>query len=303
LERKRRKRSGIVGADRRAPIAHDLADEMADANRIRSEAEEVLASAVESARLMWQDRLVAAYALGSLAHGGFSAVSDIDVGLVLGDPLLATDRGRVANLTDSIKASNRRFADRLSVFWGSVDSLSGTSSAGRFPPLDRLDLKKYGRLLTGSDVRHKLPLPTHKELVVAGAEHALRRLATDEVVGKLKNPEALVRSDQKALTRLILFPVRFMFTARTGDVGRNDAAVEHFTATTGETASSDLARLALQWRDTGPQHSDRGTVAVIAAGVLPLYHEFLLDYERRLREYERPDLADSFNAWRQRLQA
>ena len=268
----------------------------------RTDGEAVLAAAVELARHMWQERLVAAYALGSLAHGGFSAVSDIDVGLVLRDPLLASDASRVAELSQSIKASNKLFADRLSVFWGSVESLSGTASAGRFPPLDRLDLKKYGRLLTGSDVRERIPTPTHKDLVVAGAEHALR-LATDEVIGKIRSPELLLRSNQKQLTRLILFPLRFLYTARTGDVGRNDAAVEHFAATTRETAASDLARLALRWRDAGPQQADRDAIAAIAAGILPLYREFLLDHEPRLREYERPDLADAFHAWRQRLQA
>lgn len=269
----------------------------------RSAGEDVLAAAVELTRKIWPDRLVAAYALGSLAHGGFSAVSDIDMALVLDDPLLAADDERVAELSNSIKASNKPFADRLSVFWGSVLSLSGAASGGRFPPLDRLDLKKYGRLLMGRDVRKDLPLPTQRELVVAGAELALRRLATDEVIGKLKSPEALIGSDQKTLTRLILWPVRFMFTARTGDVGRNDAAVEHFTANNKASASCELARLALKWRDAGPPSSDRSAVAAIAAGVLPLYYEFHSDHEPRLREFARPDLAQSFHEWRQRLQA
>ena len=59
-------------------------------------------------------------------------------------------------------------------------------------------------------------------VVVAGAELALLRLAKADVIDKLKNAEALLRSDQKTLTRLILWPLRFMYTARTGDVGRND---------------------------------------------------------------------------------
>jgi hypothetical protein len=274
---------------------------MAQADGTQGLGGEILAAAVELARQMWQERLIAAYALGSLAHGGFSAVSDVDVGLVLDDPLLPTDAKRVGELTDSIKASDRPFADRLSVFWGSVGSLCGTSHGGRFPPLDRLDLQKYGRLLTGRDVRKNLPLPTQRELVLAGAELALRRLATDEVIAKLKNPEVMARSDQKTLTRLILFPVRFMFTARTGDVGRNDAAVEHFAAIN-ESPSSHLVRLALKWRNVRPEPSDEAVVAALAAGVLPLYQEFLVDHERRLREYERPDLAESFHQWRQRLQ-
>ena len=93
-----------------------------------------------------------------------------------------------------------------------------------------------------------------------------------------------------------------MFTARTGDVGRNDAAVEHFVANN-KSAACELARLALRWRDDSPRPSDESAVAAIAAGVLPLYREFLLDHEHRLREYERPDLADAFHEWRKKLQA
>jgi len=274
---------------------------MVNTDVTRSAGEMVLAEAAEHARQMWRERLLAVYALGSLAHGGFSAVSDVDVGVVLDDPLLDADGDRVAELTNSIRASNKPFADRLSVFWGSTLSLSGATSGGRFPPLDRLDLKKYGRLVIGKDIRKNLPLPAQRELVVAGAELALRRLATDDVIGKLKSPESLLGTDQKMLTRLILWPVRFMFTARTGDVGRNDAAVEHFTATNKASASCDLVRLALRWRDSGPARSDKSALAAIAAGILPLYHEFLSDHEPRLRELARPDLAESFSAWRQKL--
>jgi len=275
---------------------------MAPASGVQAQGEHLLAAALDLARQTWRDRLVAAYALGSLAHGGFSAVSDIDLGVVLGDPLLGTDSEGVIRLIASIKSTDKPFADRLSVFWGSIASLSGASQGGRFPPLDRLDLIRYGRLLAGSDVRSNLTSPTRKELVLAGAEFALWRLATDEVIGQLQNPEALARLDPKSLTKLILYPVRFMFTARTGQVGRNEAAVEHFVAAA-KSASARLAHLALGWRNGGPVDSDTDAMQAIAAGVLPLYQEFLLDHEGRLREYGRPDLAEAFSKWRQRLQA
>ena len=42
--------------------------------------DKVLTAAVASARNVWGERLIAAYTLGSLAHGGFSIhVSDIDL--------------------------------------------------------------------------------------------------------------------------------------------------------------------------------------------------------------------------------
>lgn len=269
---------------------------------MQAQGEEILALARDVAWQLWPERLVAAYALGSLAHGGFSAVSDVDLALVLADPLREPDAGAVARLGELVKATRKPFADRLSVFWGSVGTLSGASEGGRFPPLDRLDLVKYGRLLTGTDIRRELRAPSRKELVIAGAEFALARLGTDEVVAKLKRPEALLRSDPKTLTKLILYPVRFLFTARTGDVGRNDAAVAHFASSRNSDATA-LARMALRWRDAPPSKPDPDTIHAVAEGVLAIYREFLVDHERRLRELDRPDLAQALARWRQKLQA
>lgn len=270
------------------------------ANGDAAAGEEIVVIARDLAVRLWADRLLAAYALGSLAHGGFSAVSDVDLGLVLADPLRATDSETVAKLTDAVRGTRKPFAERLSVFWGSVETLSGKSQGGRFPPLDRLDLIKYGRLLAGNDVRAKLVAPTSKELLIAGAEFALSRLGTAEVIAKVKDPAELLRSDPKALTKLILYPLRFLFTARTGEVGRNDAAVEHFVAH-GEGAATRLARMALRWRNAPPAPYDTLAREAIAAGVLPLYEEFLRDHEARLREHARPDLAAAFARWRGEL--
>jgi len=55
--------------------------------------EDVLARAVAAYEAALGSRLIAGYALGSLAHGGFSPlVSDVDLGLVLQDPVRAKDR-------------------------------------------------------------------------------------------------------------------------------------------------------------------------------------------------------------------
>lgn len=263
--------------------------------------EKVLDAALARARETWEDRLIAAYALGSLAHGGFSAhVSDVDFGLVLSDPLEDRDATLVSNLSSSLKASGVPLADRLSVFWGSLATLSGLATGGRFPPLDRLDLKQFGRLLAGRDIRDQLPPPSLKELVVVGAEHSLRHLSTREATAKLKNPAALAGSGLKTLTKLILYPVRFVFTARTGEVGRNDSAVDYFTGvTTGPAA--ELARTALEWRNSPPDPRDHATLDVIERGLLPIYRIFLDDYEVRLRNYDRHDLADALRVWREQL--
>ena len=58
--------------------------------------EAVLERAVTAYAEALGDRLVAGYALGSLAHGGFSPlVSDVDLGLILADPLRAGDHATI----------------------------------------------------------------------------------------------------------------------------------------------------------------------------------------------------------------
>ena len=65
----------------------------------------VLARAVSAYRAALGSRLVAGYALGSLAHGGFSPlVSDVDLGLILQDPLRAADRLTIRKVARSVKS-------------------------------------------------------------------------------------------------------------------------------------------------------------------------------------------------------
>ena len=136
--------------------------------------ERVLSEAVKLSQERWGSRLIAAYALGSLAHGGFSVhVSDVDLGLVLHDPLDAGDENAIDQQLTGVAAGGASLTDRLSVFWGSIGTLSGAAVGGRFPPVDLLDLKRHGRLLAGRDVRSRLRFPTLRELVVSGAEFAL----------------------------------------------------------------------------------------------------------------------------------
>jgi hypothetical protein len=262
--------------------------------------EHVLAQAVDLAQAIWGDRLIAVYALGSLAHGGFSVhVSDVDVALILDDPLDEGDAEGVDRLLNDMKAGGLRLAERLSVFWGSIGTLSG-AAGGRFPPLDVLDLKQFGRLLAGRDVRARLPAPTLRALVVSTAEFSLKRLSTPEVTAQLRNPVDFANAGTKTLTKLVLFPVRFLFTARTGQIGMNDKAVEYFSeVATGPAA--ELARKGFEWRYDPPDPGDRAVVELLRNGVLPLYRMFLADYERRLREYGEPELAQAYREWQERL--
>ena len=85
-------------------------------------------------------------------------------------------------------AHGNPLAERLSLFWGSIQSLRGGLPEGRFPPLDRLDLILHGRLLSGRDTRDGLPKPSVDELVVGAVRFAL------EVLGRPRGDPASPRS-------------------------------------------------------------------------------------------------------------
>ena len=52
----------------------------------------------------------------------------------------------------------------------------------------------------------------------------------DDAVEEIRCPELLLARGLRRLTKLVLFPVRFLFTAETGRVGTNDTAVAHYLA-------------------------------------------------------------------------
>ena len=195
--------------------------------------EAVLARALSAYRAALGSRLIAGYALGSLAHGGFSPlVSDVDLGLILQDPLKVTDRMTIRTVARTVRAGGAALDERLSVFWGTPATLRGQVKGGRFPPLDRLDLLDHGRLLTGRDTRSGVTRPDHAELLVAGAEFALGHLGgaaklsgrlrdwarlgprDENALNEIRTPSRLVSRGPRRLTKIVLFPVRFFSPPR-----------------------------------------------------------------------------------------
>jgi hypothetical protein len=279
----------------------------------------VLADAVRAYQTALGGRLLAAYALGSLAHGGFSAlVSDIDLGLILSDPAGLEDAETVQMIADREKAGGSALHERLSVFWGTPSTLRGEAHGGRFPPLDRLDLIESGRLLAGSDeARTMLPRPTAEELLVAGAEFALTYLAgsadapagatglgsmrpaEEHAIREIRSPELLVAGGVRRVTKLVLFPVRFLFTAATGHVGTNEAAGARYLQDD-RAPGHALVAAALAWR-RGRKMNEAEAVDLLRADLIPVYLNFIDDYVERLRALGEESLASAFQTWKARL--
>jgi len=95
--------------------------------------ETVLAETAESYRNALGERLIAAYALGSLAHGGFSPlVSDIDLGLIVSDPVRLEDAETIQAIADREKAKGSPLHKRISVFWGTPSTLAARALGAVF---------------------------------------------------------------------------------------------------------------------------------------------------------------------------
>jgi hypothetical protein len=280
--------------------------------------EAVLAQAVAAYQAALGSRLVAAYALGSLAHGGFSPlVSDVDLGLILRDSPWMKHRLAIRAVARAVRADGSELHQRLSVFWGTPATLAGRARGGRFPPLDRLDLLDYGRLLTGQDARHGVARPGPDELLVAGAEFALatlggggnlpgrlRALARPgsrdrAALAEIRDPARLVSRGPRRTTKIVLFPVRFLFTAATGRVGTNPLAAEHYLGRAGA-PGADLVTAALAWR-LEPPGDEAAATALLGRELIPLYAYYLDDHITRLSAAGRRGLAGSFRRWRARL--
>ena len=244
----------------RRPGAAD--DQQADAHL----GEVVLDRAVAAYRAAFGSCLIAGDALGSLAHGGFSPlVSDVDLGLILGDPVGPEDQMTIDTVSRSVRAGGSALEQRLWAFGGAPATLQGRDRGGRFPPLDRLDLLEYGRRLTGTDVRSAVARPDRTELLVAGAEFALGYLG-DDVLTEIRTPSRLVSRGPRRVTKIVLFPVRFLFTAETGQVGTNSSAARHYLASPDAAATSPVTA-ALAWRLEPP--ADDVANALVKPGANP----------------------------------
>jgi hypothetical protein len=96
----------------------------------------------------------------------------------------------------------------------------------------------------------------------------------------------------------VLFPVRFLYTAATGRVGTNDAAVAGYLAD--ETApSTGLVAAALAWRTSPP--GEAAATALLREQIVPLYLHYIDDHITRLDSLGEVELAEAFREWRDRL--
>ena len=218
-------------------------------------AEQVIADTVQAAQAVLGSEIEAIFTLGSLAHGGFSPlVSDVDVAIILASTAAGT-ADQIARVQSLVLAkASSPLSERLSVFWADWQAVrTGEGDNNRLGPVDRLDLLDSGHLLLGSDLREPSLRPSQEELVVMSADHILDRF-TDDYLERIRDTQALVVGGARIVTKAVLFPVRFMYTLRTGRIGLNDTSARWYAAE--ELIGSALALKALEWRNDGITDAD-----------------------------------------------
>jgi hypothetical protein len=170
----------------------------------------------------------------------------------------------------------------------------------RLPPLDVVDLLDHGVLLRGDDVREGVARPTTLDLLRGAAEFAVDVLARPDRLAQITEPEVAVAGGARTASKVALFPVRFLYTARTGRIGENDAAVAHYLAATPPGPRSALAHAGREWRSTWTPSLLPVYCGLLAAAP-DLYREFVDAYVPELRAAGLDDLAGELVAWRSRL--
>jgi hypothetical protein len=233
---------------------------------------EVAHAVVEQLAASLGPRLVSAYAIGSLAHGGFStAVSDVDVAVLVDRCEAGIEVIIEAAIARTRVALTSELADRLSVFYGDWQSFRAPPSTARLGAIDRLDLMEHGRLLHGAD-RRALDgsLPSPEELVAETARFVADRPAA------LPSASDLVAAGPRPLTKAVLSPVRFMYTHATGRAGSNEEAVAWYRDQ--RRSHVALVDAALAWRHE----------PVLADQAVPLLQEHLCGlHDECRRTFER----------------
>lgn len=248
-------------------------------------------AAVHSARDRLGAGLESAYAIGSLAHGGFSpAVSDIDLALLTDEQPERDVLAIVAMVAADVRAGGHALADRLSIFHTPWAAFRDPPHDARFPPIDRYDLVHFGILVDGVDHRSTYAAaPTADEIREQAVSFALRRATGLRLAADLRRLEAGGVTVHDA-TKIVLWPVRLQHVCDTGQPIGNAAAVEHYIQLA-DARHRSLVRDALSWRERSTIEDRGAALRRIAAEIRDLHAEVFVRLGARFDMPRRDELA------------
>ena len=178
------------------------------------------------------------YLLGSLAHGGFNRrYSDIDVALISEHGI---DDAQHAAFETQAQKFAPDLAHRVSLFWS-----DRSFTAGRFPPLDRLDyIDRAIPLIEREKVTIKPPGLDEIRAYLRGAPFN----QWSERGSRFATQLALKPDDRKTYLKTLLYPARFAFSWITGEIASNDDAIAYLEQNPPKGLDLPLLGRALQCR-------------------------------------------------------
>lgn len=251
---------------------------------------DVIDAAVAAAEERLEDRLLSAYAIGSLAHGGFApAVSDVDLALLTGEV-----DGDIADVVEEVQdevAGTWELGARLSIFHAPWAEFGEPPEGARFPPIDRFDLVRYGILVAGADLRGAhATLPGAGEIRAHAVESALRRVTPEQLDAELDQLAAGGVSVHDA-TKTVLWPIRLQHVCDIGQAAGNADAVAHY-ASLPEAGHGALAQDALAWRDLSAVPNPEDALARIDGEIRDLHVEVFRRLGARAEIHRRDELIE-----------
>jgi predicted nucleotidyltransferase len=187
------------------------------------------------------ERLLGAYLIGSLAHGGFShRYSDIDMALITEDGL---DTQALTTLRAPAAEQDAALSQKLSVFWADRHF-----SIGRLPPLDRADYLDHAIAITERE-RVRPARPTRDEIraYLKGAPFSNWTENTE----RFAKTDVLAASDHKGFIRTLLYPARLLYSWTTERMASNDEAVAFTCEQRPPGVNTEILTQALAYRQAG----------------------------------------------------
>ena len=255
---------------------------------------------VVSANDIFNKHEVSVYIMGSLARGGFSEIaSDIDLGIILKGSL----DGAGEKIKDVLSAAHKNFPsvkNNISIFWGSIESINGVIEAGRYPPFDRLDLIDHALLLSGQDVRKMLTRPTRKELEIASSTFSLSYLASQERIEEFHNCRCIADKGVVYTTKTILFPARFIYLERTGEIAGNKESSRYYLDNF-KGADAELIKYGYHWRLNSLPEDLNIVTDYLKKGLTLLYLNYINIYIQRMEKYEESSLRNELIQWKRKI--
>lgn len=254
-----------------------------------------------SAQETFVDRCISIYVMGSLARGGFSEVaSDIDIGIILSGKPQKEDPFTIDEIKTNVVKGYPNVKNNVSIFWGTIDSINGVVDAGRYPPFDRLDLIDHALLLLGAEVRAQLIRPTKEELEIASTEFSIDYLGSTERINEFLNCELITNKGVVYVTKTILFPARFIYLCKTGEIAGNDISYQYYIDNFSG-SDAELVNSGYQWRlNSLPENLDSVTQK-IDKGLIKLYHNFIDTYVVRMESYGKHELKSKLIQWKNKI--